>query len=59
MRVHSIIKSNNEFHRSLNSEHENRHKRNNETDILFYEMLKKYILKRIDESNIILQNTQK
>ncbi|OAA88585.1 hypothetical protein [Clostridium ljungdahlii] len=59
MRVHSIIKSNNEFHRNLNSEHGNGHKRNNDTDISFYEMLKKYILKRIDKSNIILQNTKK
>lgn len=44
VRVHPIIKSNNEFCRNLNSEYENRHKRNNGMGMLFYEMLENHIL---------------
>jgi hypothetical protein len=49
MRVHPIIKSNNESCRNLNSEYENRHKRNNGTGMLFYEMLEKHILENAYE----------
>lgn len=59
MRVHSIIRSNNKLRRNLNNEYENRHRRNNETDILFYEILKKHILERTEENNSMLKNTNK
>ncbi|OBR94234.1 MULTISPECIES: hypothetical protein [Clostridium] len=56
MRVHPIIKSNNEFCRNLNSERENRHKKNNGTGMLFYEMLEKDILENICEK---MENAKK
>lgn len=59
MRVHSIIRSNNKLRRNLNNEYENGHRRNNETDILFYEILKKHILERTEENNSMLKNTNK
>ncbi len=51
MKVNPIIKSNNKFHRNLNNEYENRHRKNDEMGILFYEILKKYILEGIEENN--------
>ncbi|OAA84214.1 hypothetical protein [Clostridium ljungdahlii] len=56
MRVYPIIKSNDEFYRNLNSGYENRHKRNNETGILFYEMLEKHILENTYEK---MENAKK